>query len=118
MARLLHYIISGMRAKALHSMILAIVAGAAAAGCGTYAHRAGEPVPGAPPATPAQVEMTAPMPGVNYTWIVGAWIWGPDQKWEWVKGHWEQPPFVGATWVPPRCENREGKYFYVPGKWE
>jgi hypothetical protein len=106
-----------MRAIGLQSIVLAGWLGIVTAGCGTYQQQ-GEAVPTAAPAPPAEVDVTTPMPGPNYVWIGGAWVWGRDGRWEWAKGHWEQPPFLSATWVPPRCENRSGNYFFIPGRWE
>lgn len=106
-----------MQAKHLRSILFAAVLGAFVAGCGTYAGRSGEVVPSAPPPPPAEVDMTSPMPGRDYLWVGGAWVWSPENKWQWAKGHWEQRPFLDAVWVPPRCENRNGKYFFVPGRW-
>jgi hypothetical protein len=107
-----------MKTKKLQSFLLAVVLGSFVAGCASYrAELAGKPVPTAPPPAPKEVDVTTPMPGPNYVWINGAWVWGQDNQWDWLKGRWDQPPFISAHWVPPHCENRDGKYLFFPGQW-
>lgn len=70
-----------------------------------------------PPPPPVQVDVETPMPGPDYVWIGGVWVWGPGDHWVWAKGHWDRPPYRGATWVAPNYAFHNGKHVFVRGGW-
>ena len=67
------------------------------------------PAPQAPQAIPAQ-------PSSSHAWIDGYWTWR-NNRYEWMAGHWEVPPFAGAKWVAPRTESQSGGIRFYEGHW-
>jgi hypothetical protein len=67
------------------------------------------PAPQAPQAIPAQ-------PSPSHVWIDGYWTWR-NNRYEWMAGHWEVPPFSGARWVTPRSESQSGAIRFYEGHW-
>jgi hypothetical protein len=67
------------------------------------------PAPQAPQAIPTQ-------PSSRHVWINGYWTW-QNNRYEWMAGHWEVPPFPGAKWENPRVENEAGAYRFYEGRW-
>jgi len=105
--------------KVLKSIVLAVATGLCVAGCGIHfsAPPAEMAVSSAPPPLPVEVGVQTPMPGRDYVWIGGVWVWGPGGNWVWQAGHWDRPPFRGAVWVPHRYEYRNGRHVFVRGGW-
>lgn len=69
----------------------------------------------APP--PPRFEQTPPRPSSESVWISGYWFWREGQL-EWISGHWDVPPRVGATWIPPRWEKQGDSYVFTQGYWQ
>jgi hypothetical protein len=67
------------------------------------------PAPQAPQAIPAQ-------PSAQHVWLGGYWTWRND-RYEWMAGHWELPPFGGARWENPRVESEAGAFRFYEGRW-
>jgi hypothetical protein len=67
------------------------------------------PAPQAPQAIPTQ-------PSSRHVWIDGYWTWR-NNRYEWMAGHWEVPPFSGAKWENPRVETESGAYRFYEGRW-
>lgn len=70
--------------------------------------------PIAPP--PLQQEVITPEPSQAAVWIPGYWNRTPD-NWDWVGGHWEQPPFENARYVAGYWQYDQSKYEWQPGHW-
>jgi hypothetical protein len=68
----------------------------------------------APP--PPREETPPPPPSTSYSWVPGYWMAREGQQ-EWVPGHYERPPRMGATWVSPRWERRGDGYVFIEGYW-
>ena len=69
----------------------------------------------APP--PPRFEQPTPKPTSDSVWIPGYWFWADDQR-QWVAGHWDIPPRVGATWIAPRWEKQGDSYIFIQGYWQ
>lgn len=67
------------------------------------------PAPQAPQAIPAR-------PSSQHVWVEGFWTWR-NNRYEWMAGHWEVPPFAGAKWVNPRVESESGAFRFYEGYW-
>lgn len=67
------------------------------------------PAPQAPQAIPAQ-------PSSSHVWVGGYWTW-QNNRYEWMAGHWEVPPFAGAKWENPRVESEAGAFRFYEGRW-
>ncbi|MEI8198198.1 MAG: YXWGXW repeat-containing protein [Phycisphaerae bacterium] len=68
----------------------------------------------APP--PLVVERRPPMPAGGYVWVDGYWVWD-NQQYNWVAGHYVQPPQPNVIWIAPRYERDPRGYRYMPGQW-
>jgi hypothetical protein len=73
-----------------------------------------EVVQQAPP--PMIVERRPPPPSMDYVWIDGYWQWG-GREYQWVGGHYVQPPEPNVIWVAPRYDHDAHGYRYSPGQW-
>jgi hypothetical protein len=69
----------------------------------------------APP--PPRYEQTTPQPSSDTVWIPGYWFYRDGEQ-QWVSGHWDTPPRVGATWIPPRWERQGDGYVFIQGYWQ
>lgn len=69
----------------------------------------------APPA--AQQEVPTPRPSRDHVWVAGYWSWKSDH-YQWLAGHWEIPPRVGAVWVPPRWQPEGTSWRFYEGYWD
>jgi hypothetical protein len=67
------------------------------------------PAPQAPQAIPER-------PSTQHVWIDGYWTWR-NNRYEWMAGHWEVPPFTGAKWVNPRVQSEGGSFRFYEGSW-
>ncbi len=67
-----------------------------------------------PPAPQPEVVLARPTP--HHNWLAGYWTWRND-RYEWVAGHWELPPYTGAQWVMPRWEPQGSAYVFTEGYW-
>jgi len=69
----------------------------------------------APPAV--QQEVVLAQPSSSHKWIPGYWTWRND-RYEWMAGHWEVPPYSGSSWIAPRWERTgDGHYRFYEGYW-
>ena len=68
----------------------------------------------APPVV--QQEVVLARPSAQHVWVPGYWTWR-NNRYEWMAGHWEIPPFSGATWVAPHTEPVNGAYRFYEGYW-
>ena len=67
------------------------------------------PAPQPPQAIPTQ-------PSSHHVWIDGYWTW-QNNRYEWMAGHWEVPPFAGARWHSPHVESDSGAFRFYEGYW-
>jgi len=66
---------------------------------------------GAPP--PPRVVYDQPrQPGPGFVWVEGYW-YPIGHHYRWHAGYWTQPPYEGASWVPPYHNGEE----YFAGYW-
>jgi hypothetical protein len=65
----------------------------------------------------AQQEIATPRPSRDHMWVSGYWTWRND-RYEWIPGHWEVPPRVGASWVPPRWQQEGTAWRFYEGYWD
>jgi WXXGXW repeat (2 copies) len=87
-----------------------VVTTVAASGATTsYVVLQAPPAPQAPQAVPTQ-------PSSSHVWIDGYWTWR-NNRYEWMAGHWEVPPFAGAKWVAPHSETQSGAIRFYEGHW-
>ena len=87
-----------------------VVTTVAASGATTsYVVLQAPPAPQAAQAVPAQ-------PSSSHVWINGYWTW-QNNRYEWMAGHWEVPPFTGAKWENPRVQSEAGAFRFYEGRW-
>ena len=67
------------------------------------------PAPQAPEAIPAR-------PSSAHVWVAGYWTW-QNNRYAWMAGHYEVPPYSGAVWVNPRSESEAGAFRFYEGHW-
>lgn len=65
----------------------------------------------------AQQEIPTPRPSRDHVWVPGFWTWR-NSRYEWMAGHWEIPPRVGAVWVPPRWQPEGNSWRFYEGYWD
>ena len=53
----------------------------------------------------ARYERRGPLPGPGYAWVGGYWT-PQGNRYQWVPGRWDRPPYAGARWSRPRYEHR------------
>jgi hypothetical protein len=68
----------------------------------------------APPTV--QTEVLSAQPTSAHKWITGYWTWR-DNRYQWMNGRWEVPPYTAATWNAPRWESESGGYRFYEGYW-
>jgi hypothetical protein len=72
----------------------------------------------APPAPRQEVAIARPeRPGADYVWVDGYWTWR-NNRYEWMSGHWVEPPSSSAVWVSPRWEQEGNSYRFYEGYWK
>ncbi|MGH7946304.1 MAG: hypothetical protein ACREF9_15030 [Opitutaceae bacterium] len=69
----------------------------------------------APPAP--QQEVPTQRPSADHAWVPGYWTWRNNQ-YQWMKGHWEVPPRLGAGWIPPRWQQEGASWRFFEGYWD
>jgi hypothetical protein len=86
---------------------------------GSVSHEPIDPSPRPGPACPAprrEAVRDRERPSNRHIWVAG--YWRHDRGgYDWVPGHWEQPPRDRRTWVEPRWENRGGVHVFIEGTW-
>jgi hypothetical protein len=71
---------------------------------------------GAPP-PPLRYEVRPPMPGDGYVWAEG--YWGDEGgRYQWVRGHWDRPPYQGAYWNHPHYDHYQQGWQMHEGHWD
>ena len=68
----------------------------------------------APPAP--QQELVLAQPSPQHVWLVGYWTWRND-RYEWMAGHWQLPPYGTSVWVSPTWEQEGNAYRFHEGYW-
>jgi hypothetical protein len=68
------------------------------------------------PATSPEAGPTSPLPGANYFWIPGCYVWRGDH-YAWQPGYWA-PARENWVWVPPSYTWTPAGYVYCPGYWD
>ena len=69
----------------------------------------------APPPAPPPEAVTA-RPSSDHVWIPGYYTWR-NNRYEWMAGHWEVPPYASAKWMTPRWQTESGAYRFYEGYW-
>jgi hypothetical protein len=69
----------------------------------------------APPALQSDVVLAQPSP--SHVWVPGYWNLNGN-KYDWVAGHWELPPYTAAVWVAPSWEQTGTVCRYTQGYWK
>jgi len=69
----------------------------------------------APPA-PQAAQAIPTQPSSQHVWVDGYWTW-QNNRYEWMAGHWQVPPFAGARWESPRVVQESGGYRFYEGRW-
>src|SRR5438105_5266625 len=67
-----------------------------------------------PPPPPPEMIPLAPLP--SSIWVPGYWAW--NNGWQWVAGHWAQPPQGATTWVPGQWVPEGQHWGWHPGPWQ
>jgi len=68
----------------------------------------------APPPPRTEMIPFAPLP--SSVWVPGYWAW--NSGWQWVTGHWAQPPQGATTWVPGQWVPQGQYWVWRPGHWQ
>ena len=56
-------------------------------------------------------------PGEGYTWVDG--YWGvQNNRYVWVPGRWQQPPYPGAYWSHPHYDHYDRGWRLHEGHWD
>jgi hypothetical protein len=71
-------------------------------------------VPQPPPLPQQETIPLAPLP--SSAWVPGYWSW--NNGWQWVAGHWAQPPPGTTTWVPGQWTPQGQNWVWLPGRWQ
>jgi hypothetical protein len=66
---------------------------------------------------PLRHEVIVERPSVTHVWISGYWDWR-EGRYVWIPGRWERPPRERVVWVEPRWERRGNGYVFVDGYWK
>src|SRR5262245_42721015 len=70
-----------------------------------------------PQPPPPPREETIPLsPLLSSVWVPGYWAW--NSGWQWVTGHWAQPPYGATTWVPGQWVSQDQTWVWRPGRWQ
>jgi len=67
-----------------------------------------------PPAL--RIERPGTAPFKEAVWVDGRWDWRGGQ-YVWVAGHWQQPPPGHHRWQTGAWSERQGSWFFNPGRW-
>jgi hypothetical protein len=71
---------------------------------------------GTPP-PPIRYEVRPPMPGDGFVWVDGYWgVVG--NRYEWVSGRWNRPPYQGAYWSHPHYDHYDRGWQIHEGHWD
>lgn len=66
---------------------------------------------------PLRYEARPPMPGAGYAWVDGYWNWGSN-RYVWVPGRWDRPPYQGAYWSHPHYDRYDNGWRMEQGHWD
>jgi len=64
-----------------------------------------------------QREAVRAAPSYQQVWLAGYWTWRHD-GYEWIAGHWEQPPGNSTLWIRPRWVRTGDSYLFYEGHWK
>ncbi len=99
--------VGGLLASA--ALVMGISMGcASSAAAGRVYLQIGPPVP--------IVEVRTVSPGVGFVWVGGYHRWSGD-RYLWVGGHWERPPYPRAYWVVPQWRHSRHGWYAAGGYW-
>lgn len=71
---------------------------------------------GAPP-PPIRYEVPPPIPGDGFVWVDGYWgVVG--NRYRWVPGRWDRPPYPGAYWSHPHYDHYDRGWRMHEGHWD
>lgn len=66
---------------------------------------------------PLRYERRPQVPGQGFVWVDG--YWGNDgRRYNWVPGHWQQPPYPGAFWSHPHYDHYQQGWQQHEGHWD
>jgi hypothetical protein len=66
---------------------------------------------------PIRYEVRPPVPGEGFQWIDG--YWGiSNNRYVWVTGRWERPPYAGAYWSHPHYDHYQQGWQMHEGHWD
>ncbi|MGA2068916.1 MAG: YXWGXW repeat-containing protein [Thermoguttaceae bacterium] len=69
-----------------------------------------------PPPASQELGPTSALPGANYFWIPGSWVWQGD-RYAWRPGYWA-PAREGWVWVPASYYSSPAGWVYCNGYWD
>ncbi len=70
-----------------------------------------------PPAPQVERIVESSRPGPDYAWVPGAYEIR-EGRYFWVGGRWGRAPIAGSAWVEPRYVRVGARYVYTPGRWD
>jgi WXXGXW repeat (2 copies) len=71
---------------------------------------------GTPP-PPIRYENRPPFPGEGFVWVDG--YWGTvGNRYQWVSGRWDRPPYAGAYWSHPHYDHYDRGWQVHEGHWD
>ena len=65
---------------------------------------------------PVRTEVITTAPSASHVWVPGYWTYR-DKHWDWMEGHWEVRPRMGAQWVPGHWDQTYRGWVWTPGHW-
>ncbi len=71
---------------------------------------------GAPPPR-LRYEQRGPVPGPGYAWVDGYWT-PQGNRYRWVAGRWDRPPYEGAHWNHPHYDHQQQGWQLHEGHWD
>jgi len=66
---------------------------------------------------PMRYERRSVAPGPGYVWVDGYWG-ARDGRYYWVPGRWNRPPYEGAYWAHPHYDRYNDGWRYHEGHWD
>lgn len=65
---------------------------------------------------PDHIETIPEIPGSDYIWLKGHWIW--KNEWVWAEGRWAKKPHSDALFEPAEWKRKQNHWVFVPGFWK
>jgi hypothetical protein len=66
---------------------------------------------------PMRYERRPPPPGEGFVWVDGYWG-ARDGRYYWVPGRWNRPPYAGGYWSHPHYDRYQDGWHYHEGHWD